>query len=172
MDKEQRSFRNRMSNAAGHFFENFIQGGCEYYASVGKAVIEKVPEPFRVMKKDARTQIATVQFTKKAQPDFIGTLRGGRTIVFEAKKTDTDRIKFDVLTETQRKALEEHHKMGAYAGVCVGIKEQCFFVPWEVWREMKMLYGRKYLMQADIQEYRVKYKGAIFFLDYVNKVVL
>lgn len=168
MNKEQQRFQNMMNNAQGRYFEKFIEGGCIYYREKGIAVIEKVPEPFKVMEKDHRTSIARVRFTKKAQPDFIGTLKGGRTIVFEAKRTSTDRIKQDVLTETQEQALESQYKLGAFVGVCAGIMDLSYFIPWAVWSDMKHLFGHKYMTAKEAEPYRVKFNGIILFLNYIH----
>ena len=161
-------YQNRINNAQGHFFENFIKGACLYYKQKGIAKIEKQPEPFRVMKKE-KDGTATVRFTAHAEPDFIGTLAGGHTIAFEAKRTLTDRIKQDVITQTQWQSLDDYAALGACAGVCVGIGSVNAFVPWEVWRNMKLIYGRKYMTVEDIEPFRVQYNGSILFLDYVNK---
>ena len=90
------------SNAQGHLFEDLIKMACGYYREKGKAVIEKMPEPFWVLKKDRERGTALVQFTSHAQPDFIGTLKNGKTIIFEAKCTLTDRLKQDIITDTQK----------------------------------------------------------------------
>lgn len=167
--KLQQRFQNKMNNAQGHYFEQFILGGCSYYMEKGLASVTKMPEPFKVLKKDDTTGIATVRFIKKAQPDFIGTLKGGRTVVFEAKRTGTDRIKDNVLTETQRDSLERHFITGAYTGVCAGIGDINYFIPWEVWRDMKKLFSHKYMTAAEAEPYRVKFNGVILFLDFVHK---
>lgn len=168
MNREQQRFQNMMNNAQGRYFEKFIEGGCIYYREKGIAVIEKVPEPFKVMEKDHRTNIARIRFIKRAQPDFIGTLKGGRTIVFEAKRTSTDRIKQDVLTETQEQALENQYKLGAFVGVCVGIKDLSYFIPWDIWSNMKHLFGHKYMTAKEAEPYRVKFNGIILFLNYIH----
>ena len=31
-----------------------------------------------------------------------------------------------------------------------------FRIPWTVWKEMKQVFGRKYITQADVEQYRVK----------------
>ena len=46
-------------------------------------------------------------FTKPAQPDYKGVLRGGRAVVFEAKHTDGDTIAYNRLTETQMDCMEQ-----------------------------------------------------------------
>lgn len=162
-----RRYQNAVNNAQGHFFEDAIKDGCAYYSARGRAEIDKTPEPFRVMEK-LGGGIFTGRFTAHAQPDFQGTLAGGRSIVFEAKHTTTDRLKRDVLTGEQQDALERHHSRGAVAAVCAGIGNNFFFVPWAVWREMKEHFGRKYVTAANLEPFRVRFNGAVLFLDYKN----
>lgn len=161
-------YQNRVNNAQGHFFEGNIKAGCEFYRNRERAEIDKTPEPFRVLEK-SRDGIFRGRFTAHAQPDFQGTLAGGRSIVFEAKYTTTDRMTRDVLTDEQQKALERHRERGAVAAVCVGIKSDFFFVPWTVWRDMKENFGRKYVTAADLEQWRVKFNGAVLFLDYIHE---
>ena len=156
-----------MSNAKGHLLEHMIATGCRCYRDWGRLRIVKVPEPFRVVKKGLRGT-AHIQFTARAEPDFIGCLRGGRAIVFEAKYTDTETMKQDALTEHQRDALTRYHELGARAGVCVGIRERVFMLPWDVFSNMKEIFGRKYVRADDIAEYEVYTQCAVFFLDYLR----
>ena len=100
-------YRNKVNNAQGHFFEDYIKAGCALYSERGRAEIDKTPEPFRVTEKYSNG-IFKGRFTAHAQPDFQGTLDGGRSIVFEAKYTTTDRMKRDALTPVQQKTLESH----------------------------------------------------------------
>jgi recombination protein U len=158
--------RNTANNAMGQAFEGYINAGCHYYRRHGLAAIEKTPEPFRVTQKYG-DGLFTGRFTALAQPDFQGTLSGGRSICFEAKYTTTDRLKRGVLTDTQMSTLDLHAEMGAMAGVCAGIDDCFFFVPWETWRDMKERYGRQYVTASDLRPYRVKFTGVVLFLDYV-----
>ncbi len=160
-----KSYQNKRNNAQGHFFEQVIELGCKRYAAEERANINKTPEPFRVLAKE-RSGIFKGRFTKRAEPDFKGTLKGGRAIVFEAKYTTTDKMKRNVLSSEQLKALKLHHKLGAVAGVCIGIKDLFYFIPFEVWENMKEIYGRQYLTSEDIGEYEVKFNGSVLFLDY------
>ena len=157
-------YQNTVNNAQGHFFEDAIKDGCALYSRQGRAEIDKTPEPFRVMEK-MRDGIFKGRFTAPAQPDFQGTMNGGRSIVFEAKYTSTDRLKRDVLTGEQQDALERHAARGAIAAVCAGIGNNFFFVPWEVWRDMKEHFGRKYVTAANLEPFRVRFNGAVLFLD-------
>ena len=157
-------YQNAVNNAQGHSFEEYIKAGCAYYSARGRAEIDKTPEPFRVMEK-LGGGIFKGRFTAPAQPDFQGTLAGGRSIVFEAKHTTTDRLKRDVLTGEQQDTLARHHMMGAVAAVCAGIGNNFFFVPWVVWRDMKQHFGRKYVTAANLEPFRVRFNGAVLFLD-------
>ena len=165
--KARQRYQNTVNNAQGHFFENGIKAGCQMYEDSKRAKIEKTPEPFRVMKKHPDGTF-TGRFTSLAQPDFQGTLHGGRSICFEAKYTTTDRMKRSALTEKQMETLDFHYSLEAVAAVCIGIKDKFYFIPWQVWRDMKQIYNRQYLLQSDIEQYRVKFTGAVLFLDYVH----
>ncbi len=162
------SYRNKVNNAQGHDFEKAIEQACVIYARQGIARIEKTPEPFRVMSKSRSGGVFQGRFTARAQPDFQGTVEGGRSIVFEAKYTTTDRMRRDVLTQKQMDALEFHQKLGGLAAVCVGMQDQFFFLPWEFWRSMKEKFGRQYVTAEDMAQWRVKFDGAVRFLEYTN----
>lgn len=166
-DNALKKYMAAMSNGRGRQFEKMIEGGARYYKDQGRAVIAKMPEPFRVLKKD-RQGIASIRFTARAQPDFIGCLAGGRTIVFEAKHTDKERLYARALTPTQAAALEEYQRRGAIATVCVGIGEESFMIPWSIFSRMKERFGRQYIKAHDIIEYRVKTNGIVLFLDYAD----
>ena len=146
----RQQWQNRVNNAQGHIFEDGIKAACEIYRNSRRAKVDKTPEPFR------------------AAPDFQGTLQGGRSIVFEAKYTTTDRLKKAVVTDTQADALEDHLQSGAAAGVCAGIQDRFFLVPWTIWREMKAHFGHVSVSAAELEPFRVRFTGAVLFLDYVH----
>ena len=79
-------------------------------------------------------------------------------------------MKRDVLTETQMETLERHHRCGALAAVCVGIQDRFFFVPWPVWRDMKEAFGHMSVSAAELEDFRVRFTGAVMFLDYAHKI--
>lgn len=165
--KAKQQWRNKVNNAQGHIFEQCIKTACLIYAELGRAQVEKIPEPFMVTHKGTGG-IFSGRFTALAQPDFQGTMAGGQSVVFEAKYTTTDRLRREVLTKEQMDALDRHWKMGASAAVCAGIQDQYFFVPWKVWDGMKERFGRKYVTARDLEPYRVKFNGAVMFLDYIR----
>lgn len=157
-----------MSNGRGRFHEQMIEGACRAYRDQGRAYILKVPEPFRVLTKNRGRGVATVQFTAHAQPDFVGVLNDGKAIAFEAKRTDTGKLHQKVVTPTQAAALQNFQDLGGVAAVCAGIGDDCFMIPWPVFADMKKRYGRLYVTAADIEAFRVKFNGVIWFLDYAD----
>ena len=118
-------FRNRCSNDRGRNFENLIMKGCQYYAQSGRAIINKVYEPYRCIKilEDGKF---IGQFTGRAEPDFKGVLHNGRSVAFEAKSTSKSRIQRNALTEEQMQWLAAQYSMGALAFVCVEIQGRFF----------------------------------------------
>ena len=84
--------RGKQARVAGGYFENIISASCDYYLSRGLAKIEKTPEPMKPLGAKNRKGQFLACYTKQAQPDYGGTLKGGRSIYFEAKHTDDERI--------------------------------------------------------------------------------
>ena len=168
-----RSNISRVNNSQGRILEDMIMGAARMYEQEGRLVLHKESEPFRVVKNlDRARGRAEVQFTAKAQPDFIGCLKGGRLIAFEAKYTQKDHIKQVAVTPTQAAILERYHKAGAAAFVCCGIgtgwELSYFMVPWKAWRDMKERYGHKYATADELASYEVKADMVIHFMDYLS----
>ena len=162
-----RAYTAYVSSAAGRNFENEILTACEYYKLSKKAVINKVNEPYIVLFKYEGGKFMG-RHTAAAEPDFKGVLKGGRSIAFEAKTTSKSRIQKSVVTEEQGRWLQEQYEMGAVTLVCICIRDRFFSIPWVVWRDMKNIFGKKYLMPADIVQYEVPYRNGVMFLEYKN----
>lgn len=157
-----RSLRGLQSRTAGEYFEKVIETSLAWYLTRGAAHIEKTPEPMKPLGKPNRKGQFLACYTKAAQPDYKGTLDGGRSVVFEAKHTDTDRIEHSRLTPEQFDGLELHHNMGACAFVLVSFGLKDFFrIPFEDWRDMKSMFGRKYIKRDECEPYRVAYMAGV-----------
>ena len=155
------------SRAAGEEWERLLEASCLHYRLKGEAEIEKTPEPMKpIGPKNAKGQFLAC-YTKQAQPDYKGTLAGGRAVVFEAKHTDSARMNRNVISPEQERQLDRHAALGAECFVMVSFAfRQYFKVPWLVFRDMKQHYGRKYITPEDVGEYEVKYIGGILrFLE-------
>ena len=70
--------RGKQARVAGGYFENIISASCDYYLSRGLAKIEKTPEPMKPLGAKNRKGQFLACYTKQAQPDYGGTLKGGR----------------------------------------------------------------------------------------------
>ncbi len=122
----------------------------------GVAIIEKTPEPMRPISKPNRTGQFQACYIKQAQPDYKGSLQGGKTIVMEAKHTDCTQIAFERVSEEQQRQLKAYHDMGAIAGILVSFGMQKFYcIPWTVWRDMKVHFGRKYIRAEDVPKFYI-----------------
>ena len=168
----QQQVRNAIQGAqnreAGKMFERQIEDACDHYRATGAADIEKTPEPIRQLgKKDGAGRFMAC-YEKRAQPDYKGTLEGGRSIVFEAKHTSTEKMEQKVVLEQQAQALDRHEKLGAACFVIVSFGLTDFYrVPWKAWKNMKDAYGRQYIRKEDVEQYRVKRAGGL--IDFLRR---
>ena len=154
--KYAKSYQGMRNRAQGKFFEQRIDAALARYDRLGLATVEKTPEPMRPIKRLTEGRFVAV-FEKPAQPDYKGTLKGGRAVVFEAKHTSTGQMEQSRVTADQAKRLDRHQALGALCFVVAGFgQEDVFRVPWEVWRDMKAAFGRKYVKPIDLEAYRVR----------------
>lgn len=156
------------SKRMGEIFETWIADSCDTYYREDVALIEKTPEPMRPIKPyDRRKGTFVAVYTKAAQPDFKGCLKSGQCIVFEAKHTDSDRIRQEAVTEEQSREFNRYEKMGAVCFVLVSLGLEDFYrVPWDIWKDMKVLFGHKYMDRTNLMTYRVRTEGTtIRFLE-------
>lgn len=161
----QRSQRGLSSKRAGEMFENIIGASLLWYENKGVACIEKTPEPMKPLRPPNRQGQFLACYTKAGQPDFKGTLDGGRSVVFEAKHTDSEKIEYGRLTGEQIAKLSKHYELGADVFILVSIGLQDFYkVPWHVWRDMKEIYGRKHIKHPELEPFRVRYISGVLKL--------
>lgn len=144
------------ARANGETFESLIELACSRYLRSGRAFVEKTPEPMKPLRPIRGGQFVAC-YTTQAQPDYKGTLRGGRAVVFEAKHTAGKRIEQARVTQEQAEALALHHALGAECFVLVSFDFSAFYrVPWPVWADMPGHFGGKVsATEADLQPYRV-----------------
>lgn len=155
--------RGMQSRAQGELFEKIIMTSCDHYRDTGIAHIEKTPEPFHVTRSCGNGKFLG-NFAKQAQPDFKGCHKSGQAVVFEAKHTDGDRITQDRVTQEQTDALNRYKQMGADCFVLVSFgMKQFYCIPWSVWRDMKLVIGRKYIIPADVQKHRRRFDGRVIY---------
>ena len=172
-EKQQilRRYQGKVSRIQGQQFEDLISAGCDYYRDQMIADIEKTPEPMKPIKSLGGGRFVAV-YTKEAQCDYKGYLRGGKAVYFEAKSTDTGRMEYDRLTENQRDRLDRAYQMGTHSFVLVCFGMVSFHrVPWPIWRDMKKHFGHKYITPQEVAAYRLRIAApdVLMFLDNLNE---
>lgn len=165
----KRQLQGKINHGLGKDFEERIEEICELYKFDKLAIIEKTPEPMRILKHIENGHFDAI-FTKSAQPDFKGTLRGGRTVVFDAKFTESDRIQYQALSDHQRETLIAYDELGAMTFIVIGFADGSIYtVDIETWSNMKEIFGRKYIKQEELEKDFFKAKraknGVIDFLE-------
>lgn len=168
MDTYNRSIRGLKSRSNGEYFERMIMAASRFYENRGIAVIDKTPEAFKVIKPYNRDRGQFICcFTQQAQPDFKGALMDSTMVLFDAKHTDKGQISRNVVTEEQEECFERYMKMGAMCFLVISLEfEEFYRVPWIVFRDMKKIYGHKYMNREELAPYRVKYNnGVVKYLD-------
>lgn len=154
------------NKAAGKLFETIISRSCVWYAQQGLAKIEKQAEPMRPLKPLSNGQFIAC-YESKAGADYKGTLQGGRAVVFEAKHTETDIFRREVVKEWQLEYLMEHQKLGAECFVLLSYGLQNFYrIPANDWYCMREKFGRVSLKEEHIKDYKIRFDGQhIRFLE-------
>lgn len=152
--------RGKQAKADGAFFETMIADACFRYKLNDIAYIEKTPEPLKPIRKIEGKKFVAV-YEDKAQPDFKGTLAGGRAICFEAKATNDIKIQCSRLQPQQIEALKIHSRLGAEVFILVMFLSinQCYKVPLKFWMDAHKNFGRCYLKYQDLEEFKIPTEG-------------
>lgn len=156
-----------IAKANGKHFEERLDQAFSYYRDRGYAIIEKTPEPMRPTKNLGNGKFIAF-FEKKAQPDYKGVIKGGRAVMFEAKFTSKNRMEQNRVEQGQGEYMDCHETLGARCFVVVGFSTgEVYRLPWDDWKAMKQKWGRKYVTEADLEDYRVPTarNGALLLLD-------
>jgi len=145
----------RKAKAEGKAFEKRLDDTFDYLDHTGAACIEKTPEPMRPTKSLGNGKFIAF-FEKKAQPDYKGIVKGGREFIFEAKYTSSERMTQDRVLREQAEYMDHHQSLGARCFVVAGFPSgEVYSIPWQVWRDMKHHFGRKYVTENDLNNFRV-----------------
>lgn len=158
----KRQIAGAQARAAGAIFENQITGSLQWHFDRGLLKAEKTPEPMKPIRPMGKGGHFLACYEKKAQVDFCGTMRGGRSVRFEAKQTDSGKFERRRLTDEQMDDLRDHQSLGALCFVllCFGI-DRFYRVPWQVWENMKTIYGRQFVTEPDLLQFRIPYTAGV-----------
>lgn len=143
----------------GQYFENFLDQVFSTCANLNYCNIEKTPEPFRFIKPYS-TNLFIGCYIKSAQPDYKGTLKGGRSIVLEAKSVSMGKINLSALTENEMKELVKHKELGACSGVLVydSEKQNIYLLPIVMFERMEELFNRKHIKLELVEKFCINEK--------------
>ena len=89
------------------------------------------------------------------------------TYLFDAKHTDSDRIRRSVITDTQEECFDRYQRFGARCYIVVSMGFEHFFrIPWDHFRDMKQRLGHLYMNSEELSPYEVKrQQGVLKILD-------
>lgn len=155
----KRQLLGKIAKARGKQFESRIDDSFAYYAQKGFAIIEKTPEPMHPTKNLGNGKFIAY-YEKQAQPDYKGTIKGGRTVMFEAKFTAADRMEQSRVLQSQQDYMDRHQALGARCFVIAGFSSgMVYCVPWDIWKTMKDHFGRKYVTEATWRNIKCRRRG-------------
>lgn len=142
------------SKSKGAWFESLLNRAFALYSKEGRAMIEKTPEPMRVIRSLGGGRFEAC-FERQAQPDYKGVLANGQMVVFEAKYTSSDIIRQNRVTDTQAAYLDSYDKLGAWCFILVGMGTNVYRIPWKDWTTMHRRYGHKFMTESELEPYKV-----------------
>lgn len=152
---DRNSAQGRINRANGRAFEDRIDAAMAEYKRRGIALIDKTPEPMRIIQRLDGGKFVGV-FAKKAQPDYKGVKKGGKTMIFEAKYTSGDRLQKSAVTDSQYEYMIRASNLGAECFILAGFKTgNAYRIPFRVWYHMEQTFGRKYIREDDVEEYKI-----------------
>ena len=173
VEKSVQGWKNKKEGAS---FEADVIRSCESYEKYKLAFIEKTPEPMKVIGK-LSDRVFKAIYEKQAQPDFKGTLCGGRAICFDAKCTCTDKIALSMLTDEELRCLELHRELGAWAGVLMcfiqGNKRTYAMIPISIFMSAKALNGHKHWTVDEVSRWKVKGTATLngYLIDFLAGII-
>lgn len=143
----------------GQRFEQILDKYFSFYAEMGYCNIEKTPEPFKFIK-PYTSNLFVGCFLKSAQPDYKGTLKGGRSIVLEAKSVSGGKIQLSALTENELKELIRHRNLGACSGVLVYDSEMSniYLLPIVLIEKMEEIFNKKHIKLKQVKKFIITEK--------------
>lgn len=145
----RKGHRNQENGAA---FEKMLSQLFHIMEDCGYAKIAKIPEPLRVLGPAEKGVWRAIFIRTSVMVDYQGTLIGGRAVYLEAKYTRSSKMEQDRVAERQAEALDKYAALGASCGVLVSFGAKCCgVVPWAAWRQMKEIFGRKYIRADDLE---------------------
>lgn len=151
MSTTRPSTRGRRNTRAGAYFEKQLRETFATLETWGMCALSKAPTPLKIISR-AEEGVFRARIIVSGQPDFYGVIRGGRSVVIEAKYTGTGQMLASRLLEHQEAALRRHAELGALTLVAVSFGSlRIGLIPFSEWCAMKSILGRKYVTFEDLE---------------------
>lgn len=118
----------------GMILEQQIFLACDWYASRGIALIQKIPTPWQPERQNGK--IVGAHVSRKSTVDFIGNISpNGMSIALEAKEEQSNEIYKSRVGLHQLKFLQTFVQCGGLAFVVVGFyaRNRYFLIPADIW---------------------------------------
>lgn len=154
----------------GRSFEQLIEHSNKQYQVKGKALIQKVPTPWRVIRRGK--QIVSAHPAEKSTVDFVG-VADGKAIAFDAKSTrELTRFPLSNIEAHQMVFLQHFHDQGGRAFVLIEFAKiyEVYLVPFvklrEYWNNAQKG-GRKSIPYDDMNLFPRITSGNGVALDYL-----
>lgn len=157
----------------GSAFESMVMMANDQYERRGFAFVTKTPNPWVVRRMGGRI-VTAVPTRSGRMVDFVGVMRGGTALAFDAKSTMVE-TRFDLknIGPDQVRFLHEYDQRGGIAFLLVEFKQlrEVYLVPVEAlveyWDEY-IGHGRKSIPYEDFQNRFEQVKqGRGVILDYL-----
>ncbi len=100
----------------GKWYQRLVTAACRLYDAQERAYIAEIPTPMGIAKGGE-----AAFFKEKAIIDYCGTLSGGRSIAFDAKRSLDGAYRAGV-PDNQLRVMERVHKLGGVSGVLIGFQ--------------------------------------------------
>lgn len=129
---------------AGHQWERCLEAQHREYMAARVAMVHKTQPTKR-----------GAAYTAKAPPDYMGTIRGGRSVAIEAKHTDATRLPLSAIKPHQARDLTACHELGGLAFVALRIGGKGYALSWAwlgpVWRRWQAGTGTASIKASELE---------------------
>lgn len=158
--KERRAGKDVTKSRLGRYTENIVESALRYYENSGEAVVKHIPTPVRITKTKGK-YVEGIK-GKGLFVDYQGTLRGGTSVVFDAKSTKS-KTSFPLanIPLHQLNYMRAHGRMGAESFVIIHFTtlERFFRIDWdELWDRVELSNIPGERKSIPISEFEEKYE--------------
>lgn len=131
----------------------------------GHAYIQKTPMPFHIIRKQLGNSNVYEGYTeKRMQPSYVGAMKSGRAIAFEAVCAGGKAVWHNCLTKGQMDSLASYKRLGAQVCIFVSLGggRKFYRIPVDMWVNMENYFDRNFILHKDIAEFELKFRNGTY----------